>query len=88
MMAEVEFEKLLESVSLFGDNTGALHITGNSTYSSRTIHIAVRFFHLKELVKDGIITIHHVEKQKPLADVGDKFLTKNTHRHLLHLIAA
>ena len=42
MMAELGFETLFESVPLFGDNTGALHIAGNSTYNSRTKHIALR----------------------------------------------
>ena len=90
MMAELGFGKLFESVPLFDDNTGALHIAGNSIYSSRMKHIALRFFYLKELVKDGKITIHHVATQKQLADVGtiNKFLPKNTHRHLLNLIGA
>ena len=86
MMAELGFGKLFESVPLFGDNTGALHIAGNITYSCRTKHISLRFFYLKELVKDGKITIHHVATQKQLAGVGTKFLTKNTYRHLLNLI--
>ena len=88
MMAELGFGKLFESVPLFGDNTGALHIAGNGTYSSRTKHIALCFFYLKELVTDDEITIHHVETQKQLADVGTEFLTKNTHRHLLNLVEA
>ena len=50
---------MVEIVPLFGDNTEALHIAGNSTYSSRTKHIALRFFYMKELVKDGKITTHH-----------------------------
>ena len=88
MMAELGFGKLSESVPLFGDHTGALHKAGNSTHSSRRKHVALRFFYFKELVKDSKITIHHVATQKQLADVGTKFLTKNTHRHLLNLIEA
>ena len=60
MVAELGFGKLFESVPLFGDKTGAVHIAGNRTYSSLTKHIALRFFHLKELVKDGKITTHRV----------------------------
>ena len=88
MFAELGFGKLFESLPLFGDNTGAVRIAGNSTYSSRTKHIALRFVYLKELVKDGNIPIHHVKTQKQLADVGTKFLTKNTRRHLLNFIEA
>ena len=44
MTAELGFGRLFESVPLFGDNTGALHMAGNSTYSSRTKQIALYFF--------------------------------------------
>ena len=84
MMAELGFGKRFRSVlPLFVDNTGALHIAGNSSkYSSRTKHIALRFFIFKELVKEGRITIHHVATTKQLADMGIKFFSKGTHRHL------
>ena len=85
-MAELGFGKLFHSVPLFVDNTGALHIAGNSTYSSRTKHIALRFFFIKQLVKEGRITIHHVATTRQLADMGTKFLSKSTHRHVLGLI--
>ena len=79
MMAELGFGKRFESASLFGDNTGALHIAGNTAYSSRTKHIALRLFYLKGLVKDGRITIHHVATQKQLAGVGTKFVPCKEH---------
>lgn len=68
-MAELAFGKCFESVTLIGDNNGALHTAGNNTYSVRTKHIYLRFFYSKELVNDGKITIHHVATQKQLADV-------------------
>ena len=70
IMADLRFGKLFESVPLFVDNTGALHIAGNITYSSRTKHTALRLIFFKVQVKDGKITIHHVATQKKLADVG------------------
>lgn len=87
-MTELIFRKLFESVPLSRDNTGTLHIAGNSTYSSSTKHVALRFFFLKVPVKDGKITIHLVATQKQLADIGTKFLMKITHQHLLKLIKA
>ena len=86
MMTELGFGKRFHSIPLFVDNTGALRIAGNSTYSSRTKHVALRFMFLKELVKEGRITIHHVATTKQLADTGTKFLSEGTHRHLLELI--
>lgn len=64
MMTELGFGKLLNSAPLFGDNTGALHVTGNSTYSSRTKHIALRFFFFKRVTKDGNSIIHHLATQE------------------------
>ncbi|CAM9240520.1 unnamed protein product [Laminaria digitata] len=47
MMTELGFGKLFDSVQCFVDNTDALHIAGNSTYSSRTKHIALPLFFTK-----------------------------------------
>ena len=85
-MTELGFGKLLNSVPLFVDDTGVLHIAGNSTYSSRTRHITLRFFFPIELIKEGRITIHHVATMKQLDDIETKFLGKSTHRYLLELI--
>lgn len=57
-MTELGFGKLFKSVPLCVDNTRALHIAGNNICSSRTKHVALRVFFLKELVNDGNITIH------------------------------
>ncbi|CAB1116979.1 unnamed protein product [Ectocarpus sp. CCAP 1310/34] len=53
---------------------------------SRTKHIAIRFFYLRELVKEGAITIHYVSTDRQLADIGTKFLSKHCLRLLLNLI--
>lgn len=59
------------------DRTCALHIATNSTYSSRTKHIALRFSFLRELVKNGRILIHHVGTHDSLADVATKYLAND-----------
>ena len=61
-----------DSVLINCDSAGALHIAGNSTYSSRTKHIALCFLFLRELVKSGKITIHYVATQAMLADCATK----------------
>ena len=61
-------------------------MAGNSTYSSRTKHIALHFFFLRELVKNGKITIHHVPTQNMLADVCTKHLAKTAFRNILSQI--
>ena len=61
--------------------------TTQALYTLRaTARTALRFFFLKELEKEGRITIHHVETTRPLADMGTKFLSKSTHRYVFGLI--
>ena len=43
MMQELGFKDEFDSVSLFVDNTSALHVAGNRTYSPRAKHIALRY---------------------------------------------
>ena len=68
--------KPVSSVPINCDRSGALHVAGNSTYSSRTKNIALRFFFLRELIKGGKIIIHHVPTQQILADCATKLLAK------------
>ena len=52
MMTELGFGQMFDIVPLFVDNTGALHIAGISTYSSRTKR-TVLLFSLSSLRKTG-----------------------------------
>ncbi|CAN0444133.1 unnamed protein product, partial [Ascophyllum nodosum] len=61
-------------VPLYLDNTSTLHVAGNRTYSSRAKHIALRYFFVQELAEEGMITIHYVNTQDQLADLGTKHL--------------
>lgn len=68
------------------DSTGALTVAGNSTYSSRTKRIALRFFFIRELVNNGKIVLHHVPTRKMLADCANNHLAKVQFEKILHQI--
>ena len=85
-MTELSFGELFSTVHINCDSTGALHIAGNKRYSSRTKHIALRFFYLRELINDGTITVHHVPTQAMLADCCTKHLSKGAFREILRQI--
>ena len=78
--------KSFSSVPINCDNTGGLYVAGNSTYSSRTKHIALRFFFFRELVKGGKITIHYVPTQQMLADCATNQLAKTQFGSILQQI--
>ena len=44
MMLELGFKEGFGSVPLYIENTSALHIAGNRTYSPRAKHITLRYF--------------------------------------------
>ena len=80
MMLKLGFDESFGSVPLYIDNTSALHIAGNPTYSARAKHIALRYsFFLQELVGNGNISIHYVNAVNQVADLGTKNLS--LHRH-------
>ena len=64
--------KNFNSVPIHCDSMGALTVPGNSTYSSRTKHIALRLFFTRQLVNNGKNTLHHVPTGKMLADCATR----------------
>ena len=86
MMMELGFTEGFRSVPVYIDNTSALHVSGNRTFSPRAKHIALRYFFVQELVKEGKVTIHFVKMEQQLADLGTKHLKKHRHRFLIKLI--
>ena len=73
-------------VPIRSDSTGALSGAGNSMFSARTKHIALRYFFVRELVKKNKITLHYTPTKQMLADIATKHLSKHTFRDLLQQI--
>ena len=86
MLTELGFGKEFEQVPLHIDNTATLHVIGNRAFSSRTKHIALRFFYIRELVKENKITTHYISTERQLADIGTKHLNKHRLQQLLQMI--
>ena len=78
--------KTFSSVPINSDSTEALSVAGNAMFSSRTKHIALRFFFVLELIKRNKITLHHKSTQQMLADIATKHLSKQRLRELLQQI--
>ena len=65
MVLELGFKEGFGSVPLYIDNTSALHVPSNRTYSPPAKNIALRYFFVQELVEEGKITIHFCENTTP-----------------------
>ena len=86
MMKELGFGTRFD-VTLYIDNISALHVAGNRTYSSRVKHVALRYFFIQDLVKEGRIDVKYMKTEDQLADVGTKNLGNQRRRYLLKLIS-
>ena len=85
-MLDLGFDESSDSVPLHIDNTSALHVAGNRTYSlhvkyialrcTRTNnppskHIALRYnFFVRKLVEGGKVSIHYVKSLDRLVELG------------------
>ena len=86
MMMELGFTERFRSVLVYIDNTSALHVAGNKTFSPRAKHVALRYFFVQEVVKEGKVIIHFVKTEQQLTNLGTKHLKKHRHRFLIKLI--
>ena len=88
MMRELGFDESFGSAPLHIDNTSALHVAGNRTYSPRRAkHIAPRYYFFVQELAEGNLSIHCVKSEDQLPDLGTKHLSKHHHRDLIKLIS-
>ena len=68
-------------------STARLHSTSSATAFSAlarsTKHEALRFFFVREMVKEGTIKIHYVSTGQELADIGTQHLSKKRNRNMI-----
>ncbi|KAL0367520.1 UNVERIFIED_CONTAM: hypothetical protein Sradi_3642100 [Sesamum radiatum] len=63
-------------VSLYCDSQAAIGIAKNYAYSGKRRHIRIRHSAVKELLKNGIISLEYVRSERNLADPLTKGLTR------------
>lgn len=64
--------------TLLCDNQGAISLMKNSGHQARTKHIDVKYHHIRNMVKEGVIHIEYIHTSQQLAEI----LTKPLDGHL------
>ena len=68
--------------TVFEDNNGALELAKEPKYRPRTKHIAIKYHHFREHVRNKHIRIQKIETKEQLADIFTKPLEKYQFEHL------
>lgn len=80
VLRELGFRKYCETpLKLYSDNMGAIKLSSNIGFSSRTKHIDTRHHFVRELVQEGLIELEHVGTEDALADICTKGLNSVKH---------
>ncbi|CAM9208593.1 unnamed protein product [Sphacelaria rigidula] len=78
------------TVPIYLDKTANLQVIANRIFSGRTKHIVLRFFFMRErifvFVESGEITIHYIETENHIADIGTRFLSTQRFSYRMNLI--
>ena len=70
--------------SVFEDNNGALELAREPKYRPRTKHIAIKYHHFREHVKNKTIRVVAIGTEEQIADIFKKTLEKVTFEYLRH----
>jgi hypothetical protein len=79
-------EVYIDTVPLYIDNNLALKLTRNPEFHSRSKHIDVKHYFIREKVEEGIINTQRIDTTDNLADVFTKALPKPIYKDLVQRI--
>ncbi|GJT24604.1 retrovirus-related pol polyprotein from transposon TNT 1-94 [Tanacetum coccineum] len=78
--------KLYNRIPMYCDSKSAIAISCNPVQHSKTKHIDIRYYFIKEHVEKGIVEIYFVGTKYQLADLFTKALPKERFEYLVHRI--
>ncbi|CAI7782349.1 unnamed protein product [Closterium sp. NIES-54] len=72
--------------TLWCDNASTIHLTQDPVFHSRSKHIELRYFFIRDLVQQGLIAVRKIAATANLADIFTKALLRPAHFALVRLI--
>ncbi|GJR45598.1 hypothetical protein Tco_1313701 [Tanacetum coccineum] len=78
-----DYDIIYERVPIFCDNTSAIAISNNLVLHSRTKHIDIKSYFIRDHILKGDIELHFIPTQYQLADIFTKPLDEPTFKRLI-----
>ncbi|GKA10555.1 hypothetical protein Tco_0689988 [Tanacetum coccineum] len=78
-----DYDIIYEKVPIFCDNTSAIAISNNPVLHSRTKHIDIIYYFIRDHILKGDIELHFIPTQYQLADIFTKPLDEPTFKRLI-----
>ena len=72
----------MQGTRVFEDNESAIAIANSSKFSPRTKHIAIKYHHFRQYIKNGKISIHSIDTKEQIADGFTKPLNEQMFKYL------
>ncbi|GJY11062.1 hypothetical protein Tco_0379247 [Tanacetum coccineum] len=79
----IDYDIIYEKVPIFCDNTSAISISKNPVLHSRTKHIDIRYYFIRDHILKGDIELHFIPTQYQLADIFTKPMDEPTFKRLI-----
>ncbi|GKE31565.1 hypothetical protein Tco_1450887 [Tanacetum coccineum] len=71
------------TIPLYNDNKSAIALCCNNVQHSRAKHIDVRYYFIREQVKNGIVKLYFIRTEYQLADIFTKPLPRDRFNFLI-----
>ena len=78
----------LTSLSISGDNQGAIALAKNPEFHTRTKHIRLQYHFIREAVEEGLVNISFIPTASMPADILTKGLPRIKHIQILPCLAS